>query len=178
MSAAEPPSPAVTLALLTEADEAEVLEFEVRNRAFFTRTIGDRGNAYFAEFSARHRALANENRSGTAMLFLVRDPTGRMVGRVNVRDIAGGCGELGYRIAEEAQGRGYATAAVAQVLERATSMGMQRLTATTTRANIASQRVLTANGFVAVTDGEPREVTVGGRLRPAVGFVRVLRPPG
>lgn len=172
MSGSRPP--AITLALLTEADEADVHAFEVRNRAFFDRTVGDRGNAYFDEFPARHRALAEENRSGTAMLFLVRDRTGGLVGRVNVRDIQDGCGELGYRIDERAQGRRYATAAVGEVLERAADRGLRRLTATATVANVASRRVLVANGFVAVPGGAPLEVAVGGRLEPAVHYERAL----
>jgi RimJ/RimL family protein N-acetyltransferase len=166
--------PAVSIAPLTAADEQEMLAFELANRAFFARTIGDRGDAYFAAFSARHARLVAENEAGTSMLFSVRDPEGHVVGRVNIGLREDGSGDLGYRIAAHACGRGYARAAVALALRVAAERGTLRIHAMTTEDNAASRRVLGANGFVVVPDVEPVELEVCGRMRRAVHFARVL----
>lgn len=173
---ATPHVSSVRIALLTEADEEELLAFEIANREFFARTVGDRGDEYFASFRRRHARLVAENRDGASMLFAVRDEGGRVVGRVNIGDIDDGCGDLGYRIAEGACGRGIAKSAVRLALEAAAARGVPRVTAATTPDNVASQRVLLANGFEPVTGGEPALLELGasGRTAPAVRFVRDL----
>jgi ribosomal-protein-alanine N-acetyltransferase len=160
----------VRIDLLTPADEEELLAFEVRNREFFARAVGDRGDDYFAEFAKRHRALVEENAAGTTAMFLVRDRDGRLVGRVNLFDIADGSADLGYRIAEDAGGRGYAREAVRLVLAAAAERGVRRVTAMTTADNLASQRVLEVSGFVRVADGEPAELAIGDRTHPTLHF--------
>lgn len=160
----------VRIDLLTPADEEELYAFEVRNREFFARAVGDRGDDYFAEFAKRHRALLEENAAGTTAMFLVRDRDGRLVGRVNLVDIADGSAELGYRIAEDAGRRGYAREAVRLVLAAAAELGVHRVTAMTTVDNLASQRVLEAAGFVRVAGGQPAEVAIGDRTQPTVHF--------
>lgn len=165
---------AVTISLLTTSDEPEMLAFEQANREFFARTIGDRGDAYFAEFPARHARLVAENESGTSMLFAVRSHDGQVVGRVNIGLAEGGSGEIGYRIAEDAGGRGVAKAAVALALTAAAERGVTRVTAMTTEDNLASRRVLEANGFTRVEGREPTELEVGQARRKAVHFTREL----
>jgi ribosomal-protein-alanine N-acetyltransferase len=160
----------VRIDLLTPADEEELLAFEVRNREFFARAVGDRGDDYFAEFAKRHRALVEENAAGTTAMFLVRDRDGRLVGRVNLFDIADGSADLGYRIAEDAGGRRYAREAVRLVLAAAAERGVRRVTAMTTADNLASQRVLEVSGFVRVADGEPAELAIGDRTHPTLHF--------
>jgi ribosomal-protein-alanine N-acetyltransferase len=98
----------VRSSLPTLEDEAELLAFELANRDYFARAVGDRGDEYFASFPDRLRSLVEENDAGTVMMFVVRDAGGRVVGRVNVVDILDGSADLGYRIAEDAGGRGYA----------------------------------------------------------------------
>jgi ribosomal-protein-alanine N-acetyltransferase len=169
-----PDEDAVTIALLTAADEPEMLAFERANRQFFARTIGDRGDAFFAEFPARHARLVAENEAGTSMLFAVRDRDGRVVGRVNIGLAEDGSGELGYRVAEAACGRGFATTGVALALTAAAERGVTRVTAMTTEDNVASRRVLDRNGFVRVPGAEPAELEVDGQRRPAVHLTRVL----
>jgi RimJ/RimL family protein N-acetyltransferase len=175
-----PPTPqaartsAVGIALLTAADEQDLLAFELANRAFFARTIGDRGDAYFAEFSARHARLVAENEAGTSMLFSVRDQDGHVVGRVNIGPVDDGSGDLGYRIGEDVCGRGYAQAAVGLAVRAAAERGLLRIHAMTTEDNAASRRVLEANGFVLVPGAEPVELEVCGRMRRAVHLTRAL----
>lgn len=166
----------VSIGVLTAADEAELEAFECDNREFFARSIDDRGDAYFAGFAERHRSLIAENEAGTCLLMAVRDRAGRVVGRVNIIDIADGSGEIGYRIGEEWSGRGYARAAVARALQVAMDRGLSQVTAMTTAGNIASQRVLEATGFERLTDSAPAELEVAGRLQQTVRFVHRLTP--
>ncbi|MFD4655143.1 GNAT family N-acetyltransferase [Kitasatospora sp. NPDC058444] len=130
-------------------DHAEaVLAFERANRAYFARTVPDRGDAYFAAFADRHAALLAEQAEGTCRFHVVLDAAGLLVGRVNLVDLAGGGAELGYRVAESAAGRGVARAAVAEACRlAATVYGLTALTAVTTVDNPASQAVLLRNGF-------------------------------
>ncbi|MFE4358224.1 N-acetyltransferase [Kitasatospora xanthocidica] len=130
-------------------DHAEaLLAFERANRAYFARSIPDRGDAYFAGFADRHAALLAEQAEGTCRFHVVLDAAGGLVGRANLVDLADGSAELGYRIAESAAGRGVAKAAVAEACRlAATAYGLTVLTAVTTVDNPASQAVLARNGF-------------------------------
>ncbi|WP_431043605.1 GNAT family N-acetyltransferase [Streptomyces sp. P1-3] len=132
---------------------APLLAFERENRAYFARSIPDRGDAYFAEFDARHRALLAEQEAGVIHFHVVMDGAGDLVGRVNLVDVAEGAAELGYRVGERAAGRGVATAAVQEIRRlAAASYGLSALTAVTTLDNPASMAVLARTGFAAVED--------------------------
>ncbi|MEV7771637.1 GNAT family N-acetyltransferase [Kitasatospora sp. NPDC086791] len=148
-----------------------LLAFELANRAYFARSVPDRGDAYFSEFPARHSALLAEQSGGTCLFHVVRDADGELVGRVNLVDIADGGAELGYRVAESAGGRGIATAAVAEVCRLAADLyGLRFLTAATTVDNAASRAVLARNGF-----RFRQEVLLSGR--PALSYRRDLTGP-
>ncbi|WP_298570322.1 GNAT family N-acetyltransferase [Streptomyces luteogriseus] len=151
------------------ADHADaLLVFERENRAYFTRTVPDRGDAFFtaAGFAARLQALLDEQHARVCRFHVVLGEDGELIGRVNLMDLVGGTAELGYRVGEQAAGRGVATAAVAQVCRlAATDYGLTSLTARTTLDNPASMRVLTRNGFTWVEN-----TTVGGQ--PGVRYVR------
>jgi ribosomal-protein-alanine N-acetyltransferase len=151
------------------ADHADaLLAFERENRAYFARTVSDRGDAFFTAegFAERLRALLAEQHAGVCRFHVVLDEEGNLVGRVNLYDLADGCAELGYRVGERAAGRGVATAAVAQVCRlAATDYGLTSLTAVTHLDNRASMTVLARNGFIRVED-----TVVAGR--PGVRFVR------
>jgi len=162
------------IALIAAEDEAEVLAFERANREFFAQAVGDRGDDYFATFAIRHAALVAENEAGTAMLHVVRDGSGRLVGRVNLGKLRDGSAQLGYRIAQNACGRGHATAAVRLALEAAAHRGLTQVTAMTTVHNIASQRTLLANGFERLPSGTPAEVEVEGVMQLTSHFRRRL----
>ncbi|MEU7718541.1 GNAT family N-acetyltransferase [Streptomyces tibetensis] len=144
------------------ADHADaLLAFERENRAYFARTVPDRGDAFFTPegFAARLRALLEEQHARVCRFHVVLGEDGELIGRVNLMDLVGGSAELGYRIGEQAAGRGVATAAVAQVCRlAATDYGLTSLTARTTLDNPASMRVLVRSGFVRVEN-----TTVGGR---------------
>src|SRR3954471_3061596 len=94
---------------------AAVLVFERENRAYFTASVSDRGDDYFAEFPQRFRGLLAEQDAGGCHCHVVVGDNGEVLGRVNLVDVADGSAELGFRMAEKAAGRGLATAAVRQV---------------------------------------------------------------
>lgn len=132
------------------ADHAPaVLAFELENRAYFVRSISDRGDDYFAHFEDRHNALLADQAAGLLHCHVLVDPDGAVLGRVNLFDVADGSAELGYRIAERAAGQGVATAAVKQLCALAASeYGLTELRAATTVDNVASRAVLARTGFV------------------------------
>lgn len=144
-----------------------LLAFERTNRAYFARSIPDRGDAFFAEFPARLQALLDEQDAGVCHFHVVLDEDGELIGRMNLMDAEGGTAELGYRVAESASGRGVATAAVREVCRLSTTAyGLTGITARVTLDNVASRTVLERNGF-----------TVTGTFtlndRPAVHYARV-----
>lgn len=89
--------------------------------------------------------------NGTAYQYLVRDSLGTLVGRVNLSKVRRAhfhSAELGYRVGEDSGGKGHATEAVRQVIERAFGEhGLVRLEATARPENEGSVKVLTRNGF-------------------------------
>ncbi|MER8045264.1 GNAT family N-acetyltransferase [Streptomyces sp. NPDC094032] len=150
-----------------------LLVFEQENRAFFTASVPDRGDAYFRDFDERHRELIAAQEAGEIHFHVLVAPGGEIVGRVNLVDVdpAAGSAELGYRLAEKATGRGLATRGIREVCRRAVEeYGLSRLAAVTTVRNAASRAVLARVGFGAVggvrlDDGEPGiayELDLGG----------------
>ncbi|MFI9181642.1 GNAT family N-acetyltransferase [Streptomyces goshikiensis] len=159
----------VRLVRLRAGHADALLAFERENREYFARTVPDRGDAYFAEFASRHRALLAEQDAGACHFHLVVTDRGDLVGRVNLVDVEEGSAELGYRIGEHAAGRGVATAAVREVCRLAgPSYGLSALTAATTLDNAASMAVLARTGFAVEGD-----VTLDGR--PGVRYRRPLK---
>jgi predicted acetyltransferase len=59
-------------------------------------------------------------------------------------------GHIGYGVVPWKRGRGYATAAVAQILPEARDRGLPYVDLTTEPDNAASQRVILANGGVLI----------------------------
>lgn len=89
-------------------------------------------------------------------MYLIRDDSGMMVGRINLHSIKKGnekVAELGYRIGQDFQGRGIASKAVELVLEEGFEKhGLLKIEAGTSTINIGSQRVLEKNGFKRVAE--------------------------
>jgi ribosomal-protein-alanine N-acetyltransferase len=156
------------------ADHAEaLLAFERDNRAYFARTVPDRGDAYFAHFADRLRALLAEQERGSCHFHVVPGDDGGIAARVNLVDVdpADGSAELGYRVAERYAGRGLATAAVREVCRTAAgTYGLRAPTAVTHEDHPASRRVLARAGFA----GTGRFLLDG---RPALRFRRALEGP-
>jgi len=148
------------LELLTP-DHARPLErFERANRAFFAARVGDRGDDFFEHFDDYLGARVHENREGTSLFFVIVDPDGEVLGRVNISDIdQPKLTELGFRIAEHAQGRGIATQGVITALDIAAVRGVKTLKARVSAANLASRRVLERCGFAQTGQAEAPNVS-------------------
>lgn len=145
---------------------SDLERFEVDNRAFFAAHVGDRGDAYFAQFPARLAALVAQNQAGESLCFVTVADGGAVLARVNIADVAGADGsaaasgdhhdsadwaawpELGFRVAEQAQGQGVATWSVRAALVVAAGRGVTGVQARAAEHHRASQRVLAGCGFV------------------------------
>ncbi|GAA2069741.1 GNAT family N-acetyltransferase [Streptomyces albiaxialis] len=157
------------------ADHAPaVLAFERANRAYFAATVFDRGDAYFAEFAERFDALLAEQEAGICAFHVLVDDDGAVLGRFNLIDIEDRAAELGYRVAQDATGRGVATAAVRELCRTAADRyGLHTLRAATAHENAASRRVLVKAGFVPEGPADPENI--GGK--PGTWYARDLRTP-
>ncbi len=146
----------MTLTLLppSAADIDQLLAFELKNRQFFEANINARPASYYsAEGVAQAIASAvADAATDRGYQYLLRDATGELVGRVNLVNVKRAhfhCAVLGYRIAEDAGGQGYASEAVRQVLDLAFGeLGLHRIEADARAENLGSVRVLVRNGFV------------------------------
>ena len=145
---------------LTSDHLEAVLAFELENRAYFARSVTDRGDEFFKTFAEHYRALLDEQDAGICVFFVLVDRDGSIVGRFNLYDLDNGAAEVGYRVAERVSGRGVATEALSNLCRRAADdYGLRTLTAGTSPANVASQRVLEKVGFASTgtcaAGGEP-----------------------
>lgn len=148
-----------------------LLDFERQNRAYFARSVPDRGDDYFTAFADRYSALLAEQATGACQFHVLLDDDGGVLARFNLVDIADGGAELGYRVAERVSGRGMAKDGVRRVCALARdAYGLRRLYASATLDNPASLAVLRHTGFVplgeVVLDGRAglrhlRELTAG-----------------
>jgi ribosomal-protein-alanine N-acetyltransferase len=158
----------VQLERLTAEHQDAILDFETVNRDYFTATVPDRGDDFFADYPARHADLLEFQDAGTDIFHVLLTDEGAIAGRINLVYIAGGRAELGYRIGRDFAGRGVATEAVRRVCELARSdYGLKHLRAETTVDNPASRAVLLRNGFTIVG-----ETILSGR--PGHRFARDL----
>ena len=148
-----------------------VLAFELANRAYFAASISDRGDDFFAQFTDRYDALLAEQEAGVCAFYVLVAEDGSVLGRFNLVDIDAHTAELGYRVAQHVAGRGVATATVRDLCRLAAAQhGLRTLRAATTRENVASQKVLTKAGFVAVGPADPAHI--GGK--PGTWYQRDL----
>ncbi|MFI6896126.1 GNAT family N-acetyltransferase [Streptomyces sp. NPDC050256] len=146
-----------------------LLTFERENRAFFAASVPDRGDDYFTHFAAQLAERLAEQAAGACHFHVLVTQGGEVLGRFNLVDVADGEAELGFRLAENATGRGLATATVRQLFTLCTTpYALTRLRAAATVTNTASRSVLTRTGFVP-TGEEP---VLGGER--GVGYVRDL----
>jgi [ribosomal protein S5]-alanine N-acetyltransferase len=141
---------------------AAVLAFETANRAWFARSISDRGDDYFEQFTERLEALLADQEVGSGAFYVLVEEDGSVVGRFNLELVGDGVGQLGYRVAERVAGRGVTMATVRELCSLAASRhGVITLRAATSRENVASQRVLLNAGFTEVGPADPSDI--GGK---------------
>ena len=136
---------------LTGAHLDAVREFERQNRAYFAKSLTDRGDEFYEALAEHHQALLDAQDNGTCVFFVLVDRDGAILGRFNLYDLDDGAARVGYRVAERATGRGVATRALQELCRKArTDYNLRTLAAETSTANLASQRVLEKTGFTPI----------------------------
>ena len=142
----------------------------LENREFLAPYEPPRGERFYTVDGQRERIEEHDKKT-----FAILDGE-RIVGTVTLSNIVLGpfqSANLGYWVAEQVNGRGLATSAVAEVAELAFGeLGLHRLEAATLVENLASQRVLEKNRFerIGVAHGYLR---IAGDWRDHVLFQRL-----
>jgi [ribosomal protein S5]-alanine N-acetyltransferase len=150
-----------------------VLAFELANRAYFAASISDRGDEFFGQYPDRHSALLAEQEAGRCACYVLVADDGSVLGRFNLYDFEDGSAKLGYRVAQQAAGRGVATATVRELCRVAAGLhGLRTLRAAASHENAASQKVLAKAGFVPVGPAAPADL--GGKS--GAWYQRDLQP--
>jgi [ribosomal protein S5]-alanine N-acetyltransferase len=159
---------------LLHADHAPaVLAFELTNRAYFAAFINDRGDEFYDQFPDRHSAMLAEQEAGICAFYVLVADDGSVLGRFNLYDFEDGTANLGYRVAQQAAGRGVATTTVRELCRIAAARhGLRTLRAATSHDNTASRKVLAKAGFVPVGPAAPADL--GGKT--GTWYQRDLQP--
>ncbi len=146
----------VSVKLLSIDDADSLFEFEVENRCYFESIGLSRSNSYYnrASFQEIIERLVAEQEKDIHYMYLVMNTQGEVIGRVNLTDVIKEPlkkAELGYRMGEKHQGKGYATTAVKLIVKQAGLVHkLHRIEAGTSPQNIGSQIVLIKSGFLFV----------------------------
>ncbi|MDU5080163.1 GNAT family protein [uncultured Tissierella sp.] len=169
----------IGIKLLEQSDEEELFKFELENRAFFESKFLLRHSSYYSfdNFKTIIKQLIEEQGKDLVYMYLIKTEDGEIVGRVNLVSITRGNfnkAELGYRIAERHQGKGYTTNAVRLVLdEAANTHKLHRIEAGTSPDNIGSQIVLIKNGFQ-FTGRYNQYIYQNGKWIDGINFEKIL----
>lgn len=114
--------------------------------------------------------------SGQQVPYLILDEAQAVVGRITLNNLVRGAfqsASVGYWIAEEVGGRGFATEAVAEMVALGFGeLGLHRLEAGTVPENARSQAVLIGNGFEQYGYA-PRYLSIAGRWQDHLLFQRL-----
>jgi len=157
--------------LLTADDADELAALYLENREFLTPFEPYREEEFFTAAHQRRRIAA----IGDDLWRWAIVDGGRIVGMVSIADVIRGAlqlGNVGYWVARAENGRGLASAAVADVVEFAFGeAGLHRLEAATLVDNIGSQLVLRRNGFAEI-GRSPRYLFINGAWRDHLLFAK------
>ena len=110
------------------------------------------------DFETFLKIVGDDHASGLPSRFAIADhENDTLIGTIGLEPKQGGVGELGYWIARQCWGRGYASEAASALITCARdNLSFHRLTAVTDPENEPSHRVLLRAGFVC-TGARPRE---------------------
>ena len=169
----------ILINLLEESDAQELLIFELKNKAFYESVGFPRGDNYYElnNFNTMIKEVIEEQEKGLAYMYLIKNHNGMILGRINLLSIVRGNfnkAELGYRMGEEHQGKGYATSGVKIILDKAVNHHkLHRIEAGTSPDNIGSQIVLIKNGFQFVGRYN-KYIYKNGKWCDSIFFERIL----
>lgn len=167
-----------TTRLLSIDDVAALTRLLVRNREFLAPWDAKRGEDFFTE-EGQSRVVAEAvaaHEAGTMLPLAILDADGALAGRLNLNGITRGAFQstaMGYWVAEDRNGQGLATKAVAEAVDVAFGeLGLHRVQAETLLHNAASQRVLRSNGFTPYGVA-PDYLMIAGRWQDHILFQRL-----
>ena len=161
--------------LLSINDAEELAAIVVENHEFLAPWEPLHDDAHFTVEGQRaglRQALDAHARETMVPLGIVTDD-GRLAGRISINSIIRGAFQsaaIGYWVSQSHNGRGLATAAVADAVEIAFQrLRLHRLQAETLLHNVGSQRVLTRNGFEPFAIA-PDYLKIAGRWQDQILF--------
>lgn len=162
----------VSTRLVTQDDVPALVDLLRRNRDALAPWDPIRTDDYFSA-NTQHGLVADALTRHTdgLMVPLVITVDGELAGRININNVVRGAfhsAHLGYWVDYAQQGRGVATAAVAQTIRRAfDDLDLHRLQADTLVHNAASRTVLVRNDFIEIGRA-PRYLRIAGRWQDCV----------
>jgi ribosomal-protein-alanine N-acetyltransferase len=160
------------------ADVPELTALAVANREFLAPWNPTMPDLLFTPDgqSANVAEVLDRYRNGLMLPHVIVDTDGAVAGRINLNSIIRGAAQfasVGYWVREDRNGRGVATAAVADIVEVAfTRLGLHRLQGETLLHNTASQRVLERNGFERYAVA-PKFLRIAGEWQDHVLYQRI-----
>ncbi|MFD0520355.1 GNAT family N-acetyltransferase [Paractinoplanes durhamensis] len=164
-----------TTRLVAVGDAPELAALLVANRDFLAPWEPFRPAEFFTPDgqAAYLEEVLRLTAAGSAVPHVILDEDGRICGRITLSGIVRGpslSADLGYWVAEQANGKGRASAAVAHICRLAFGeLGLHRVEAGVQPHNAASQRVLHRNGFQRYGLA-PRYLHIDGEWRDHVLF--------
>lgn len=143
----------LTIELMNYENLKDIYKFELNNREYFEKLLPPRPKSYlnYDTFKITMEEIIKEQNNRECYMHVIRNQTGKMIGRVNLNCIETEDlvkAEIGYRFDEHEQGKGYASYAVKEILNKALNdYGIQVIRAGTATNNFKSQKLLEKNGF-------------------------------
>jgi [ribosomal protein S5]-alanine N-acetyltransferase len=168
--------------LVTPDDAPALAELLRVNRDFLAPWEPIRGERYFTvdgQHAVIQDALKRRER-GCVLPHVILDGSGRVVGRVTLTGIVRGFFQscsLGYWVSAADNGRGFATAAVREIVQVAfEELGLHRVQAETLPHNVRARCVLERNGFVRFGMA-PAYLKIAGEWRDHIMYQVVKADP-
>jgi ribosomal-protein-alanine N-acetyltransferase len=149
-------------------DAPEIARLQAANRTFLAPWDAIRPDVFYTApgQAVEVQRMIRRREQGTLVAHAILDDDGALVGVVRLADIVRGAFEscsLGYWVDRGANGRGFASEAVAAMLAVAFGeLALHRVEAATLRHNARSQRVLAKNGFGRIGMA-PQYIRIAGR---------------
>lgn len=165
---------AITIIPLSENAYKDLFEFEQYNWDYFADTIGARPATYrdYDSFVLAQEEILQEQANGDIAFYLIY-LEGKLVGRINLRNIKSGYASLGYRICQSSVGKGIATSALKEIVAVAVPLDIKRINAMVSETNAASEKVLLKNDFN-YSHTENKAVCLNGKRINIKHFYKII----
>lgn len=161
------------LRALTQDDANALLAFEIENRNWFEQHIDPRRESFYSFGGVTEhikQLVVLKNKKQALPLVIISDNE-HIAGRINFTHINQplGTARHGYRIGEAFVNQGLAKKAVGAALNQIGQFNLEKVIAFASTHNIASQKVLLANGFKPVKH-HPNYTQVQGISQDCIEF--------